>query len=120
MKNKILVIEDDDDICQIISYVLIDGGYATVLCKSDHDIFNIILTNQPDIILLDVVKITEQGTELCRTIKAAESFRHIPVIVLSTHPKIEVVKEVCADEVINKPFDISHLLAVVKEQMNSD
>ena len=120
MKKKILVIEDDDDICQIISYVLIDGGFVTILCKTDHDIFDIIIINPPDIILLDVVRITEQGTELCKAIKAAESSRHIPVIVLSTHTKIDAVKEICADDVIAKPFDISLLLAVVKEQMLHD
>ena len=117
MKKKILVIENDEDICQIISHILSEEGYDTVLCKTEHGIFDIILSNKPDVILLDIIKPTEQGTELCRAIKALETTRHIPVIVLSTHVKIEDTKQICADAVIKKPFDISELIHLVKEQL---
>ncbi|MBC7912494.1 MAG: response regulator [Pyrinomonadaceae bacterium] len=117
MKKKILVVESDEDICQIISYILSEEGYDTILCKTETGIFDIIHTNKPDVILLDVVKPTEQGTELCRAIKAAETTRHIPVVVLSTHAKAEEVKNLCADEVVKKPFDISALVNIVKEQL---
>jgi DNA-binding response OmpR family regulator len=117
MKKKILVIESDEDICQIISHILSEEGYDTILCKSEVGIFDIIHTNMPDIILLDVIKLTEQGTELCRAIKATETTMHIPVIVLSTHVKIEDVRQICADEVIKKPFDISLLIHLVNQQL---
>lgn len=117
MKKKILVIESDDDILEVISLVLSTEGYQPILSKSEEGIFDIIRTNQPDIILLDVVKPTNQGTELCRAIKAAETTKHIPVIVLSTHAQIGEVKQVCADEILKKPFDIALLLEVVKEQL---
>lgn len=117
MKRKILVVEDDEDIRQIISYVLSDEGFEPVLCKNEDAIFKIIRTHHPDLILLDVARPTDQGTELCRAIKAAETTRHIPVIVLSTHFNINEVKKVCADEVLKKPFDIDHLVDIVKEQL---
>ncbi|HEY0176351.1 MAG TPA: hypothetical protein VGC08_08230, partial [Pedobacter sp.] len=62
---------------------------------------------------------TPEGTAICESIKAAEDTSHIPVIVLSTHPKAEVVKEVCADEVVHKPFDISFLIDVIGQQLMS-
>lgn len=117
MKRKVLVLENDSDILQIISHVLTDEGYQTILCKSDHGILEVIFLHQPDVILLDVITPSEQGTRLCRTLKASEATSHIPVIVLSTHSRIEVVKEICADEVLKKPFDINLLLDVVKEQL---
>ena len=73
--------------------------------------------NKPAAVFLDIMEITERGTELCRLIKEQEQTSHIPVIVLSTHPRIEKVKEICADEVIRKPFDISVILDVLKEQL---
>lgn len=120
MSTKILVVENDSDILQMIGHVLSDEGYDPLLCKNEHGIFDVIREKKPDVILLDVVKPTDQGTVLCREIKAAETTKHIPVIVLSTHAQIDSVKEICADEVIKKPFDIDYLLAVVREQLAGD
>ncbi len=111
------MVEKDDDILQIISHILIDEGYQPILCRSEEGIFDIIKFNKPDVILLDIVKPSEQGTELCRAIKAMESTKDIPVIVLSTHPHVDQVKDICADEIVKKPFDISFLIHVVKEQL---
>ncbi|HUH33084.1 MAG TPA: response regulator [Daejeonella sp.] len=120
MNAKILVVENDPDILQIISHVLADEGYKPIPCQNEYGIFDVISEQKPDAILLDVIRPTEQGTVLCREIKAAETTKHIPVIVLSTHAEIETVKEICADEVVKKPFDIDYLLAIIKEQLTDD
>lgn len=120
MKRKILVVENDRDILQIIAHLLTHEGYEPILCDTEHGIFDVIRDRKPDVILLDVVKPTDQGTSLCREIKAAETTKHIPVIVLSTHSRIEDVKMICADEVVKKPFDIDYLLAIIREQLVDD
>lgn len=120
MKRKVLVVENDLDILQILSHLLTDEGYQPILCDTEHGIFDVILEKKPDVILLDVVKPTDKGTVLCREIKDAETTKHIPVIVLSTHSQIEDVKRICADEVVRKPFDIDYLLAIIKEQLVDD
>lgn len=117
MKRKVLVVENDFDILQVIAHVLTEEGYEPILCSNEKGILDVIVSKQPDVILLDIVKITEQGTELCRTLKSSENTHHIPVIVLSTHPEIHGVKEGCADEIVKKPFDLDNLLDVVKEQL---
>ena len=66
---------------------------------------------------MDILKITDEGTELCRKLKEEDGTSHIPVIVLSTHPQIQKVKDVCADEIVEKPFDIDGLLEVIEEQL---
>jgi DNA-binding response OmpR family regulator len=117
MKKKILIVEDNKDIGEIISFILSDEGYEPVLCNTQAEILNMVYKNRPDAILLDIIQPTELGTKLCRDLKAHELSRDIPIIVLSTHPQIKVVKEVCADDVLQKPFDISVLLQAVKEQL---
>lgn len=117
MKRKVLVMENDFDILQVIDHILKEEGYEPILCTSDKGIFDVILNKQPDVILLDILRITEQGTELCRALKSSKNTQHIPVIVLSTHPEIQGVKEGCADEIVKKPFDLDNLLDVVKEQL---
>ena len=117
MKKKILVVENDADISLIISHILTEEGYETILCHNQQTVFEIIQFHKPDVVLLDVIKPTEEGTVICRTLKASESTKHIPVIVLSTHSRIEDVKKGCADEIVKKPFDIDTLVDVVREQL---
>jgi DNA-binding response OmpR family regulator len=119
MKKRVLVVESNKDILELISMVLEQAGYEPSLYASEKGIFEHITEFKPDAILLDIVKPTVEGTELCRQIKAAEGTKHIPVIVLSTHPQIERVKEVCADEVVPKPFDIDTLLETLKDQLGN-
>ena len=119
MKKRILVVENDKDILELISFVLDEAGYEVDLYLRETNIFEKITTFQPDAILLDIVKPTVEGTELCRQIKEAETTSHIPVIVLSTHNQIHKVKEVCADETIEKPFDIDGLLEILSEHLNA-
>lgn len=119
MKKRILVVENNKDILDLISLVLDEAGYEVELYLSEGNIFEKITLFQPDAILLDIVKPTVEGTELCRQIKEAEGTSHIPVIVLSTHTQIHKVKEVCADETIEKPFDIDGLLEILDQQINS-
>lgn len=119
MDKKILVLEKNRDILELINIVLTDEGYHVDLLSSEKEIFEHIRNFKPDAILLDVISPTEEGTALCKTIKAAEDSSHIPVIVLSTHPRLEVVKEICADEVVAKPFDISFLLSTLEHQLLS-
>ncbi len=117
LKKKILVLEKNKDIADLIHIILTDEGYLVELLSSNDSIFDHIKKFHPDVILLDIISPTAEGTELCEAIKAAEETNHIPVIVLSTHPKANIVKEICADEVIPKPFDISNLISIVEEQL---
>lgn len=119
MRKRILVVENNPDILELISLVLEEAGYEVDLFPNEKDIFDHIVKFQPDAILLDIIQPTVEGTELCRQIKEAEGTSHIPVIVLSTHPQIKKVKDVCADEVVAKPFDIDGLIEVVNEQLKT-
>jgi DNA-binding response OmpR family regulator len=108
MKKRILVVENNRDILDLIAIVLDEAGYEASLHTNENFIFENIVIFNPDAILLDIVQPTLEGTELCRQIKAAEGTSHIPV------------KEVCADEVVEKPFDIDGLLEVLSEQLENN
>jgi len=117
MNKKILVLEKNKEILELINIVLTDEGYLTDLISQETEMFEHIRSFRPDAILLDIINPTEEGTALCKAIKSAEESSHIPVIVLSTHPKLEIVKEICADEVVPKPFNISFLLSIIEQQL---
>jgi len=117
MKKRILVVENNKDILELISFVLDQAGYEFSLFTSETGIFDHIAEFQPDVILLDIIKPTIYGSELCKQIKDTYSTHHIPVIVLSTHPHIQKVKDVCADEIVEKPFDIDGLLDAISASL---
>lgn len=119
MKKKILVVENDKDIREILTVILEEEGYETKIYSSYSKIFERIQAFEPDAILLDVIRPTEEGAKVCKEIKEAESIRHIPVIVLSTHSQPEVIEDICADKVVPKPFDIDFLLKAIDERLNS-
>jgi DNA-binding response OmpR family regulator len=119
IKKKILVVEKDESILQLIGHVLNDSDYDVKLSLTEDGIFDQIIRFLPDAIIIDIIKITPEGTQLCRDIKEAEGLNHIPVIVLSTHMKADLVKEICADEVIHKPFDIDLLLETIEKQFEN-
>jgi DNA-binding response OmpR family regulator len=119
MKKRILIVENDKHIRELLSIILEEEGYHAKALSTEEAIFDHIKEFQPDTILLDVMMHTAEGTELCRTIKAAESTKHIPVIALSTHIKIDSLKEICADEIVRKPFDIPKLLSVIEGELTA-
>jgi len=119
MKKRILVVENNRDILELISFVLTEAGYELSLFSTEKDIFKHIIDFQPDVILLDIIKPTIEGTELCRQLKEADHTTHIPVIALSTHPQIQKVKEICADEIVEKPFDIDGLLETLEDTLRA-
>jgi DNA-binding response OmpR family regulator len=117
MNKTILVIEKDEDLQELVSLILVNQGFTVKLIKPSPDALKTIQTVQPCAIILDIIQVTEEGTKLCRLIKETEGLQNIPIIVLSTHPKASTVKDVCADEVLSKPFDIDELVAAIEKQL---
>ena len=113
----VVVIERDSDILNIVDYILTERGYHVIPFQTEDGAFEKIIELQPDGILLDIIKPSKEGIKLCLAIREAEKTKNIPVIVLSTHPKAVVVKGLCADEVLSKPFDIDELVAAVDQQL---
>jgi DNA-binding response OmpR family regulator len=118
MKKKILVMENDPAIIEIVSLILEDEGYEVKALNTESRILEVIDDYKPDVIILDIIRPSEEGTLLCLTLKQNAKTKHIPVIVFSTHPKVlTTLKEVCADDVVPKPFDVAELINAVEMQL---
>jgi DNA-binding response OmpR family regulator len=118
MPKNILVIENDPDICNIISYVLQSEGYNVTSTAIFADL-NEITVHQPDLVLIDEWVSEEPGHRLCLKIKTLEQMMHIPVIILSTAMGIEQIMTECkANAFVRKPFDLEDLTGKVKELLS--
>ncbi len=117
MRKKILVVEHDEDILNVVTMILEGEGYSVIQSRTEFGMIDKIIHEKPDVVILDIVKITAEGTALCNAIKETEETKDIHVIVFSTHPEIKSKQIDCADEVMTKPFDVFEMIKVVETRL---
>jgi len=110
MKKKVLIIENDRDIRDLVEYILEEEGFDA-LSMPEPERLTQILEFEPDLILIDEFVNNKPGHRLCLKIKQAEDLDTIPVIVLSTATEIELIATECkANDYLRKPFDVKEMI----------
>ena len=115
MSKRILIVEDEKNIVDILNFNLVKEGYATMEAYDGQSGLQLALEQDPDLILLDLMLPKMDGFEVCRSLR--EQGRTTPVIMLTAREE-ETDKvlglELGADDYITKPFSMRELLARVK------
>ena len=115
--KKILVVEDDKDISELIQYNLSKEGYEVSTVFDGVHAMEAVGRIMPDLIILDVMLPSQDGLDVCRQLKADGDLKNIPVIMLtakSEESDVIVGLQMGADDYIAKPFSVKVLLARVK------
>lgn len=115
--KKILIVEDDDDIRELVAFNLEMSGFSVLKKDKGEGVAELALENKPDLILLDVMLPGIDGFEVCRQIKKNKDTKEIPVLMLTARTDDEDIingLETGADDYITKPFRPKILLAKVK------
>lgn len=118
--EKILIVDDECDIAELISDILEDEGYNTVIKNTGYDAINAVKEHEYDLILLDVMMPDISGTEVCANIRNITS---CPIIFVTAKTNLSsklVGFEVGADDYITKPFINEELLARVKAHLRRE
>lgn len=116
-KEKILIIEDDRDIAELIHYNLEKENFRVQVAHNGQKALDSVRRNQPDLILLDLMLPELDGLEVCKILKRDSRTSRIPIIMLtakSAESDKIVGLELGADDYITKPFSPKELLARVK------
>ena len=115
--KKILVVDDDESILELVQFVLENEGYK-VQTSSNGACFQQLHGELPDLILLDILLSGEDGREICRQLKSSEQTKHIPVIFFSAHFSAgDITAMSGADAFLPKPFHLGDLIALVKRYL---
>jgi CheY-like chemotaxis protein len=115
MSKRILIVDDNSDILNLLSEALEQEGYAVTALPYTENIIGSIIQYQPDLVMLDFLLAGINGGELCHQLKTSPVSSHIPVIMLSGYPRVlESLGNYGADEFIAKPFDLNYLYTSVK------
>lgn len=122
MKKKILIIDDEKDICFLISEILKDEDYFTINSNTSSHAINSFNNEQPDLVILDVWL---DGSEL-DGLKLLKYFKNInqdiPIIMISGHSTIDMAVQAIKDgayDFIEKPFDTNKLLILTKRAIEN-
>jgi DNA-binding response OmpR family regulator len=116
---KILAVDDDKDILEVLQFILEDSGYEVDTLSNGKYLFEEIKAHTPDLILLDILLGNLDGRELCKDVKSRLETHDIPVILISaSHNIANTMNQIGApDAFIAKPFDINYLLDTIKTQL---
>jgi len=116
-REKILVVEDEEEIRELVGYNLVKHGYQAILAGSGEDGLKKIRTEVPDLLVLDLMLPGMDGLEVCRSLKRNPATQSIPIVMLTAKgEETDVVTglELGADDYITKPFSPRVLLARIR------
>lgn len=114
--KKILIIDDDVAILEVMKIILEDKGYHVITTPTGDNIEEKVQDLSPNIILLDFWLAGIDGHYIAKQLKSKVSTKHIPVIMVSAnHDPKKIAIEVGADDFLEKPFDIDDLVNIVEK-----
>ena len=120
--NDILIVDDEKDIRELISEILIDEGYSTRLASNSAECLNKVKHNPPSLLILDIwLKDSKMdGIDILKKVKS--DYPNVPVVIISGHGNIEIAVSAIkqgAYDFIEKPFNLEQLLVVVRRAMET-
>ncbi len=113
-KQKILIVDDDNNIAELISLYLVKECFETKICNDGESAINTFDTFVPNLVLLDLMLPGIDGYQVCREIRTKSQ---VPIIMLSAKGEVfdkVLGLEMGADDYMEKPFDSKELVARVK------
>ncbi|WP_370772875.1 winged helix-turn-helix domain-containing protein [Clostridium sp.] len=115
--EKILVVDDEEHIAELINYNLTNNGYKVIIANNGINAVKVAIEEKPSLILLDLMIPGKDGYDVCKEIRSNSEIRNTPIIMLTAKSE-EFDKilglELGADDYITKPFSVRELLARVK------
>ena len=114
MASKILIVDDDSNICELLRLYLAKDGFDTIIAVDGESAVRLANTEKPDLMLLDIMLPKMDGWQVCREIRKTSE---LPIIMLTakgeTFDKV-LGLELGADDYVSKPFDTKEVVARVK------
>jgi two-component system alkaline phosphatase synthesis response regulator PhoP len=116
-KERVMVVEDDEDILELLRYNLTKEGYRVTAVTSGEAALKALAAEVPDLILLDLMLPELDGLEVCRRLKQQAATASVPLIMVTAKgEEADIVTglELGADDYITKPFSPRVLLARIR------
>lgn len=117
MSSYILIVEDEANILESLSYLLRREGFEVSAAEDGADVMNLINTRKPDLLILDVIVPGTDGFQILRDIRAAPATADLPVIMLTARVQQkdrQLAEDIGASAFMTKPFANAEIVSTVK------
>ena len=117
MASRVLIVEDDSDIAELVARYLDKAGFSTERAASGREALQTIAAKPPDLVILDLMLPHVDGLEVCRLVRASDATAAVPIIMLTARAEESeriVGLELGADDYLAKPFSPNELVARVR------
>jgi len=121
MKKHILIVEDENDCAELLSYHLQKDDYQTEIARNGKEAIEAVQRRTPDVVLLDIMMPELNGWEVCRILRESTNGKSLPIIMLSALSDEESrVKGLAlgADDYLAKPYSMKELLLKVRNHFD--
>ena len=118
--KKILIVDDEADIIEILQFVLEAQGYECITALDGEEGLKLAREANPDLIILDVMMPKMNGYKICRLLKFDEKYKNIPIFMITARAQDkdkEIGEETGANEYITKPFQVDYVIEKVKSYL---
>ena len=117
---RILIIDDEADLVSVLRFGLEVEGFEVISAGDGEEGLRLAQTQQPTLMLLDLMLPKLDGYKVCRTLKFDERYRAIPIFILSARSgeaDRKLALEMGADVFITKPYDMKELVAKIRVRL---
>lgn len=119
-KRRILVVDDDSGIGEMLKTLLEVYGYDVTLTELPDETENLIQKNSIDLVLLDMLISGVNGTDVCARLRKNQATKNIPILMMSAlHEAGKKCKDAGADYFIAKPFEMEELLEKIESLISN-
>jgi DNA-binding response OmpR family regulator len=113
--SKLLIVDDSSALLEVMKNILERSGYTIKTLNRGDNIYSEINDFSPDLLILDIYLAGEDGREICKKLKKNDQTKNLCILVFSASPRtLEDYNSYCADDFIEKPFDITILVEKIK------
>ena len=119
-KGKILLVDDEPDVVQVVGTHLRTAGYKVSVAYDGQQALDQVRHDRPDLVILDIMLPKVDGYKVCRLLKFDERYKEIPVLILTARSNAEDLKlatDYGASACLNKPFEPQVLLGMLEKLM---
>lgn len=117
--NKIIVLDDNEDILEAVSLVLRNKSMEVIALKDPAQLEQNLQANEPGLLLMDIFLGKDDGRRICRYLKESPLFSQLSIILFSAQTyEPESVEGIGAEAILNKPFSLKTLTGLIDQLLN--
>lgn len=120
MNKKVLLIEDEPNIIEAVSFILSRDGWEVKTHSNGHDAIDAVRNRTPDLIILDVMLPGKSGFDILKEIRSDQQFAQTPVLMLTARGQVkdrEMAEKAGASRYMTKPFSNAEVLDAVRSMV---